>query len=92
MGAISHLEPPAGRAERGWLLTNPPYGTRVGGGDLRDLYARTGDVVRNRFPGWSIGLLVADRALAHQLKLTWTTALRTTNGGLPVELLTAPVP
>ena len=87
--AISSLTRPTGAAP-GWIITNPPYGARVkGGADLRDLYARTGDILRDQFPGWSAGLLVADRALANQAKLDWTVRLRTSNGGIPVELLTA---
>jgi putative N6-adenine-specific DNA methylase len=42
--AVSAIEPSPGP---GWVVTNPPYGQRVRGGrDLRDLYARFGDVLR----------------------------------------------
>jgi putative N6-adenine-specific DNA methylase len=38
------MEPPAGP---GWLVANPPYGVRLGKtGDLRDLYAQLGKVLR----------------------------------------------
>lgn len=75
--------------ERGVLLTNPPYGQRVSGGaDLRGLYARLGDVLRAGGRGWQLGMLVPpDKALAGQLRLQLESALRTTNGGLPVDLL-----
>ena len=53
--SISDLAPP--EAEFGWLITNPPYGGRIQGGDLRNLYARFGDVLRDRLPGWRIGML-----------------------------------
>lgn len=74
---------------RGVLLTNPPYGQRVSGGvDLRSLYARLGDVLRAGGRGWRLGMLVPpDKSLAGQLRLTLEPALRTTNGGLAVELL-----
>lgn len=74
---------------RGVLLTNPPYGQRVSGGaDLRGLYARLGDVLRAGGRGWRLAMLVPpDKALAGQLRLTLAPALRTANGGLPVELL-----
>ncbi|MEQ8765668.1 MAG: class I SAM-dependent RNA methyltransferase [Planctomycetota bacterium] len=40
-------------SEQGLLLTNPPYGRRIGKKDpLRDLYASLGRIVRERFGGW----------------------------------------
>jgi putative N6-adenine-specific DNA methylase len=61
--AVSALERPA--AEVGWLVTNPPYGVRVGDRTaLRNLYARTGAVLRERFGGWHVGLLSAHAQLA----------------------------
>ncbi|MFY7923910.1 MAG: THUMP domain-containing class I SAM-dependent RNA methyltransferase, partial [Gemmatimonas sp.] len=74
---------------RGVLLTNPPYGVRVSeGADLRGLYARLGDVLRAGGRQWRLGMLVPpDKALTGQLRLRLEPALRTTNGGLPVELL-----
>lgn len=70
---------------QGFVVTNPPYGVRVGsGGDLRSLYQRLGNVVRAGGAGWHITLLAAERALVAQMKLPTATVLRTTNGGLPV--------
>jgi putative N6-adenine-specific DNA methylase len=59
----------------------------VAGGDLRDLYARLGDVVRTRLPGWRVGLLAADRRLAGHTGLALEEVLRTTNGGIGVRFL-----
>jgi putative N6-adenine-specific DNA methylase len=88
--AISALEPPPGS---GLVATNPPYGVRVGrGGDLRDLYAQLGNVLRRRCPGWGLALLSARDELARQTRLPLEPALRTTNGGLRVKLLLASVP
>jgi putative N6-adenine-specific DNA methylase len=87
--ALSDLTVPAG-ADRGWLVSNPPYGRRVaGGGDLRDLYSRLGQVVREQLPGWSTALLVADTRLAAASGLRTEPLWRSTNGGLPVTLLTS---
>jgi putative N6-adenine-specific DNA methylase len=87
-GALSETDL-AGLGPRGLLLTNPPYGLRVSdGADLRALYARLGDLLRTGGHGWRLGMLVPpDRALSGQLRLRLTPAVRTTNGGLPVELL-----
>jgi putative N6-adenine-specific DNA methylase len=83
---VSDVVPPAGTGP-GWLLTNPPYGSRVGGGDLRNLHARLGRVARERLPGWRVGLLVVDPRLAGHTGLALHEALRTTNGGIDVRLL-----
>lgn len=73
----------------GWLLSNPPYGVRVAGRDLRDLFARLGDVVRAEMPGWSVGVLVADRRVAAAARLPWREAFRTTSGGIDVRFVVA---
>jgi putative N6-adenine-specific DNA methylase len=76
----------------GWILSNPPYGKRVSaGGDLRNLFARFGDVARGSFPEWSVGLLVADRRAAGHTRLPLTERFHTTNGGIPVQFLTGAV-
>jgi putative N6-adenine-specific DNA methylase len=71
----------------GWLVTNPPYGTRVGGPDLRDLYATLG-----RAAGWHAGILTADPVLARHARLALTESFRTTNGGIPVTFWTSAPP
>ena len=78
----------------GLVLTNPPYGARVGAHrDLRDLYAALGTAVREQLPGWSLGMLVADRTLASQTRLPLVERFTTTNGGIDVAMLTyAPEP
>lgn len=73
----------------GWLVTNPPYGVRVGDrSPLRDLYARLGDLVSTRLDGWSLALLSADPSLERQLRLPLAERWRSTNGGIPVRLMT----
>ncbi len=74
----------------GALVTNPPYGLRVGQGkDLRDLYAQLGKLARERFAGWTLALLSADPALERQTGLSFTSQWRSRNGGIPVRLVTA---
>jgi putative N6-adenine-specific DNA methylase len=87
--AISAIEPPGGP---GWLVTNPPYGERIGeAAALRDLYARFGQVVRATCPGWTVGMLAANLRLARQTGLGLVPRLRTTNGGIPIALLVGSV-
>ncbi|MEP6779739.1 MAG: hypothetical protein ABJC26_07600, partial [Gemmatimonadaceae bacterium] len=72
-------------AASGFVVTNPPYGVRVSGAhDLRSLYQRLGDIMREGGSGWHLTMLAAERALAAQTKLKLETKIRTTNGGLPV--------
>ena len=90
---VSAVEPPPAASGRGAIVTNPPYGVRVGERrSLRDLYAAFGTVARARFPGWGIALLSADRALEAQLGLELEERFRTRNGGIPVRLVAGRIP
>ena len=75
----------------GWIVTNPPYGLRVGEtGALRNLYAQLGKVLRERAPGYRIAMLSADSELESQLKIDLTEVFQTSNGGIPVHLVVSP--
>ena len=77
---------------RGWLVTNPPYGVRVGDADrVRDLWAQLGHVLRERARGWRVALLSPDPALERQLRIPLSVAAQTTNGGIPVRLVVGEV-
>jgi len=87
--ALSAIEPPAAQ---GWLVSNPPYGVRVGDRDqLRNLYAQLGKVARARCSGWHVGLISAAPELERQTGLGLRPVLRTTNGGIPVRLVSGVV-
>lgn len=76
----------------GFIVSNPPYGVRVGDADrLRNLYAQLGNVLRRQRPGWTVALLSANRALEPHVKLPFEEKFRTRNGGIPVHLVTATV-
>ena len=82
--SLSETELPA-IGPRGFVVTNPPYGVRVAGShDLRSLYQRLGDVMREGGKGWHLTMLAAERSLAAQTRLHLETKVKTTNGGLPV--------
>jgi len=88
--AISDFAPPPGT---GWIVSNPPYGVRLrGGGDLRDLYARFGAVLRRRCPGWRVALLCTDRRLVGASELPLESRASWRNGGLRGEVFTGVVP
>ena len=76
----------------GWILTNPPYGIRVGEErHLRDLYS-TLAVATARNPGWRLGALTADPALAGQLGVPVRSRFDSRNGGIPVSFVVSEKP
>lgn len=89
-GALSTMDPPSGP---GWVVTNPPYGHRIGDrAPLRNLYAQFGNVLRRQVPGWQVAMISADRMLEGQAALAWHEQARTDNGGIRVRLVVAEVP
>jgi putative N6-adenine-specific DNA methylase len=85
-GSLAELEPPAGR---GALVTNPPYGVRVGDPRaLRELYADIGRLAVTRLAGWDVTLLAADDTLVRTTGLPLRPVVTTRNGGIPVRVLT----
>ncbi len=84
---ISRIAPPADAAP-GAIVTNPPYGVRVGDRDaLRNLYAQLGTVSRERFAGWPLTVLSADPRLDSQIGGTMEKVLATKNGGIAVRAM-----
>ena len=50
---LGDAEPPRKGCRPGLVATNPPYGERIGSHrSLSPLYARLGELLRERFPGW----------------------------------------
>jgi putative N6-adenine-specific DNA methylase len=87
--AVSAVEPPAGP---GWVVSNPPYGVRIQGkGELRDLYAQLGKVLRSKCPGWRACLLCASPPLLRATGLPFEAGLATVNGGLAVRVASCSV-
>lgn len=69
----------------GWIITNPPYGVRVSENkDLRNLYDQIGNVLRNKFKGWKVGILCSDHILLSHTRLKLDESTRFINGGIPV--------
>ena len=82
---LSSAMPPAGS---GLLATNPPYGIRIGGDkDLRDLFARFGALVRERWGGWTVGMISAGGMAEREMRLPFEVRWETNNGGIPIRLL-----
>jgi putative N6-adenine-specific DNA methylase len=82
--AVSDIHPPK---QKGWVVTNPPYGERISkGADLRNLYAQLGNVLRQHCPGWQVAVLSNDRMLLGQTRLNLDTSMSLRNGGIRVQL------
>jgi putative N6-adenine-specific DNA methylase len=86
--AVSDLALPA---RPGWIVSNPPYGVRVGGGDIRNLYDRFGAVLRERAVGWHVALLASSETPVARLHLNMRPTLATLNGGIDVAVQTGAV-
>ncbi|WP_460273513.1 THUMP domain-containing class I SAM-dependent RNA methyltransferase [Celeribacter sp. ULVN23_4] len=87
---ISALERPEGPA--GLVIVNPPYGARIGKKkDLYALYGSFGQVMRDRFQGWRVGMITSDGQLAQATGLPWEpTGAPIAHGGLKVRLYKTP--
>lgn len=71
----------------GLIMVNPPYGARIGNpAKLFGLYATLGQVLREHFKGWRLGLVTSDRKLAHATGLTLQPGPPIPHGGLKVQL------
>ena len=79
------LEPPA---ERGLLVTNLPYGERIGGdGDLARLYEEVGDTLKKKFTGWRAAILAAGDSPYKAIGLKPARTIPLMNGSIPCKLL-----
>jgi putative N6-adenine-specific DNA methylase len=82
--AISAIQP---GSPVGWVVTNPPYGVRVSADkDLRNLYARFGNLLRENCPNWHVAILCNDEQLLRQTGLRLENGLSLVNGGVSVRL------
>ncbi len=83
---IQDAEPPA---ERGILVTNLPYGDRIGSreGDLRQLYEEVGDTLKQKFSGWQAAILAAAASPYKSIGLKPSRTIALMNGSIPCKLL-----
>lgn len=82
---VLQLTPPA---PEGMLISNPPYGVRMGDQEaLADFYGRFGSVLKQRFPGWRVYLLTANLRLPSLLGLAASRRVPLFNGPLECRLM-----
>ncbi len=85
-GELSQLMKP--RQPTGLLLTNPPYGERLGEVEsLRGLYSELGQVLRERYVGWKAGVFTGNPPLGKLLRIEARRTHSLHNGPLECKLL-----
>lgn len=74
-------------ADTGLLVTNPPYGVRLGEKeDLAQFYPQLGDTLKKRFAGWTAFILSGDPELAKLIRLSASRRTVLYNGALECRL------
>jgi putative N6-adenine-specific DNA methylase len=74
-------------AASGVLVTNPPYGERMGEQQkLAEFYPRFGDALKRKFAGWNCYILSADMNLPRLIKLQVSRRTPLFNGALECRL------
>ena len=80
------LEMPAPAAS-GVIVTNPPYGVRLGETDeLAAFYPKLGDALKQKFAGWRAYILSGDMALPKLIRLSASKRTVLFNGALECRL------
>lgn len=83
-----HVAPPAGMST-GLVITNPPYGERLGErAQMPALYRSLGLTLRERFSGWHAAVLAGDAELGSAIPLRASKKYALFNGALETVLLT----
>ncbi|MEH2195194.1 MAG: THUMP domain-containing protein [Nostoc sp.] len=75
-------------ADSGILLCNPPYGERLGrDSDLGEFYKLLGDVLKQRFKGWTAFVLSGNKELSQSIGLKSSKRMAVYNGTIPCQLM-----
>ncbi len=74
-------------AEEGTLVTNPPYGVRIGEDEaLAALYPKMGETLKRKFAGWTAYFLTSDMRLPKLMRLAPSKRTPLFNGPLECRL------
>lgn len=84
-GNVTTLVPPV---EKGMIITNPPYGVRIGEEDnLRDVYRDFSHTLKTQFKGWEAWILSGNKDLIGDLKLKSSRKHFVYNGSIECRFL-----
>jgi len=77
----------AAPAKEGIIVTNPPYGVRLGEQrELAEFYPKLGDILKKNFTGWCAYILSADMRLPKLIRLAVSKRTPLFNGALECRL------
>ena len=83
--SIAEVKPPV---TDGILITNPPYGTRLGDEDnILDVYRDLGHTLKHQFQGWQAWILAGNKDLILEMKLKSNRKHSVFNGGIECRFL-----
>jgi putative N6-adenine-specific DNA methylase len=86
--AAIELTDVAAPADSGVLFCNPPYGERLGrDSDLGAFYKQLGNVLKQRFKGWTAFVLSGNKELSLSIGLKSSQRFAVYNGTLPCQLM-----
>lgn len=86
--AQQHLVDITPPADSGVIICNPPYGKRLEETEaLFPLYKLLGDVLKQRFQGWTAYILTGNRELMKKIGLRTSRRLPVNNGGIDCTFL-----
>ncbi len=81
---VLEISPPA---TKGIVITNPPYGVRMGDSmTLEQWYPKFGDMLKQRFAGWTVYVLTADFRFPKLIRLAPSRKIPLFNGALESRL------
>lgn len=82
---LQDIEPPT---DRGILICNPPYGERLGNPqELGGFYRQLGQVLKQRFKGWTAFILSGNKALSQSIGLKSSQRTAINNGSISCQFL-----
>lgn len=82
---FTDIEPPT---DSGTLICNPPYGERLGDTEnLAPFYKQMGDILKQRFKGWTAYILSGNKALTKCVGLRTAKKIPVYNGSIPCQFL-----
>lgn len=86
-GDLHELKNPVTSGSKGFVITNPPYGERLGNvAELLELYSSLGFCLKKEFAGWKATVISSSEDLLSCLRLRADKTYRLYNGALECQL------
>jgi putative N6-adenine-specific DNA methylase len=72
-------------SEEGMVITNPPYGERIGDGDINEFYTSMGDAFKKNFTGYDAWVISSNKAAMKKIGLNYSNKFTLFNGPLECD-------